>query len=237
MYDIAFGSGVIVLYFLITASTALILRKSVHIRDEIFRKGLHFILLGSLLVWVLSFSVWWHAALTSVCFALVLYPVLCLTERIKGFSAFVTERKSGELKLSLLIVFAMFSVVVSVCWGWLNDKMLVLASIYAWGFGDAAAALVGKRFGKHAITGKHIEGRKSAEGSFAMFITSLICVGVILLIRGSLPWYGYVVIPVLTAAGTAAVELFSLKGTDTVTCPLTAMAIILPSVYLIGGTI
>lgn len=229
------GFGAILIYFMIAASVALLLRKFVHIPDEVFRKGLHCILLGSLLVCVLAFSTWWHAALSAIGFALIVYPILCLTERIKGFSAFVTERKSGELKQSLLIVFFMFAVVISICWGWLGDKLLVLAGVYAWGFGDAAAALIGKRFGKHALTGRHIEGRKSLEGSLAMFITSFVCVSVILLFRGKLPWYGYILIPAATAAGATVVELFSLNGIDTITCPLSAMAMMLPLIYWIGG--
>lgn len=237
MQDILNGLGVVLLYFVIVASAAVLLRRFTRIDNEVFRKILHCILLGSLLVWVVAFSTWWHAALTAVVFALAVYPLLCLAERIDGFSAFVTERNPGELKHSLLIVFVMFAVVICVCWGWLNDKLLMLAAVFAWGFGDAAAALVGKRFGRHALTGRHIEGRKSVEGSLAMFVTSFICVGAILLFRGGLPWYGYILIPAATAAGATLAELFSLKGMDTITCPLTAAAILLPLVYLIGGGI
>lgn len=237
MDAMAHGFGNVLVYFAIAAAVALLLRRFVHIKDEVFRKGLHCILLGSLLVLVFSFSVWWQAALTALGFAAAVYPILCLAERVKGFSAFVTERTNGELKRSLLIVFFMFAVEISVCWGWLGDKLLVLACIYAWGFGDAAAALVGKRFGKHALTGAHIEGRKSAEGSLSMFAVSFLCVGAILALRGGLPLYGYILIPFLTAASATAVELFSLHGMDTITCPLAATAVLLPLVYWIGGAI
>ncbi|MDO5110990.1 MAG: phosphatidate cytidylyltransferase [Clostridia bacterium] len=237
MREIWIGMGAVLLYFLVAASGALLLRKYVYIEDEVFRKSLHFILLGSLLVWVLAFSTWWHAALTAVVFALAVYPFLHLAERIEGYSQFVTERKSGELKSSLLIVFGMFAVVVCVCWGWFGDKLLVLAAVYAWGFGDAAAALVGKRFGRHALTGKHIEGRKSVEGSLAMFAVSFLCIIAILLLRGGLPWYSFVLIAAVTAAVTALVELYSLNGMDTITCPFAATAVMLPLLYLLGGGI
>lgn len=237
MDGIFHGITAFLLYFIIAASVALLLRRFVHIKDEVFRKGLHCILLGSLLVLVFSFSVWWQAVLSAVGFAVAVYPILWLLERVKGFSAFVTERTGGELKRSLLIVFLMFAVELSVCWGWLGDKLLVLACIYAWGFGDAAAALIGKRFGRHALTGGHIEGRKSVEGSLAMFAVSFICVGVILALRGGLPLYGYILIPALTAIGVSVVELFSLHGMDTITCPLAATAVLLPMLHLIGGGI
>ena len=235
MHELLTGLGIILLYFLVAASAALLLRKLVRIPDELFRKGLHCILLGSLLVWVLAFHTWWYAALSALGFAAAVYPLLCLEERIPGFSAFVTERKRGELKTSLLLVFSMFAAVLCVCWGWLGDRLLVLAGVYAWGFGDAAAALVGKRFGRHALTGKHIEGRKSVEGSVAMFTTSFLSVVVILLFRGGLAWYGYFLIPAVTASVAALVELYSLHGTDTVTCPLAATAVLLPLVYWMGG--
>lgn len=235
MNDIVRGFGVVIIYFVIAASFALLVRRFTRVNDEVFRKGLHCILLGSLLVWVLMFTTWWHAALTALIFAAAVYPILCLAERIKGFSEFITERNHGELKRSLLIVFFMFAVVICVCWGWLGDKLLVLASVYAWGFGDAAAALLGKRFGRHTLAGKHIEGHKSVEGSLAMFVVSFICVCTILLLRGGLPVYGYIVISMVTAAASATVELFSLNGTDTLTCPLAAMATMLPLVYWLGG--
>lgn len=237
MDGILFGIAAFLLYFVVAASAALLLRRFVHIKDEVFRKGLHCILLGSLLVLVFSFSVWWQAALTALGFAAAVYPILRVLERINGFSAFVTERTRGELKRSLLIVFFMFAVEIGVCWGWLGDRLLVLAGVYAWGFGDAAAALVGKRFGRHALMGGHIQGRKSVEGSLAMFAVSLFCVGVILTLRGGLPLYGYILIPILTAFVVSIVELFSLHGTDTITCPFAATAVLLPLLYWIGGGI
>lgn len=40
-------------------------------------------------------------------------------------------------------------------WGWLGEKYLIIASVLAWGLGNAAA-LIGKRFGHY-----YIEGRRS----------------------------------------------------------------------------
>lgn len=235
MTELFSGTRSVLLYFLLAASTALLLRRLVRIPDEIFRKLLHCILLGSLLVWVLAFETWWMAALTAAIFTVAVYPILFLAERIQGYSQFVTERKSGELKSSLVLVFAMFILVLTVCWGWLGDKYVTLAALYAWGFGDAAAALVGKRFGKHPLTGRHIEGRKSVEGSLAMFLVSFLCVTVILMARGGLTAPVCLVIAGATAAVSTAAELFSLQGRDTITCPLAAMAVLLPLLHFLGG--
>lgn len=235
MQGILHGVLALLIYFVAAASIALACRVLFTIPDELFRKILHCILLGSLLVFVFCFGVWWHAALISVAFAVVVYPILAWFERFKGFSELTTERKKGELKQSLLLVFGMFAVVMLICWGWLGDRHLVLASIYAWGFGDAAAALVGKKWGKRKIRFGHADGKKSVEGSAAMFITSLISVAVILLCRGGLNIAGYIIVPIITAFAAALAELCSKNGNDTVICPLAAMVVLLPMVHLFGG--
>lgn len=229
------GLGLIVVYFVIAASSALVLRKLTAVPDEVFRKLLHMILLVSLGVWTKVFDTWWLAALTAVAFALAVYPLLSLGEKLKGYSKLLTERKGGEIKHSLLVVFGMYAAVVLVCWGWLGDKLLVLASIFAWGFGDAAAALIGKRYGKHPLMWKKIDGRKSAEGTLAMFTVSFCAVLAVLIVRGALPWYGCVVTALVTGAVSAAVELYTPGGMDTITCPLAAMTVLLPLVALFGG--
>ena len=235
MQGFLYGVCGVLLYFILAASTALGCRVLIRIPDELFRKILHCILLGSLMVFVFCFDLWWHAAVTAVAFALVVYPILACLERIKGFSRLTTERKKGELKESLLLVFGMFAVVIGICWGWLGDRYLVLASVYAWGFGDAAAALVGKKWGRHKVCFGHADSHKSIEGSSAMFLVSLVSVAVILACRGGLSAAGYVVVPLVTAFVSAVAELYSKDGHDTVICPLSAMVALLPLVHLFGG--
>lgn len=229
------GALMLLVYFVLAASAALICRIVIRIPDEVFRKILHCILLGSLIVFVFCFDQWWHGAVGAVIFAVIVYPILACLERFKAYSKLTTERKQGELKESLLLVFGMFALVIAVCWGWLGDRYLVLASIYAWGFGDAAAALVGKTWGRHKIRLRHADMHKSVEGSAAMFVVSLLSVAVILICRGHLNAAGYVVIPVVTAAVSTLAELCSKDGRDTVICPLSAMAVLLPLIYLFGG--
>lgn len=50
------GAGMLVLYFAVLATIAIVCRACIRIPDEIFRKILHCILLGSLLVFVLAFD-------------------------------------------------------------------------------------------------------------------------------------------------------------------------------------
>ncbi len=236
MTELLHGAAVIVLYFLICATSALVAHALLPIPSEVFRKILHLILLGSLAVWVLVFSSWWLSALSAVIFALAVYPLLSLAEHLKGYSALLTERKGGEIKQSLLVVFTMYALVAAVCWGWLDDKLLALASIYAWGLGDAAAALIGKRFGKHRFKAAAIS-RKSWEGTLAMFAVSFVTVWALLQLRGGLSPVGCILSAAGTAAVSAAVELYTPNGMDTITCPLAAMAALLLLIALFGGAL
>jgi len=229
------GFGILCIYYFVCASSALLLRLTVRVPREVFRKLLHTILLCSLIVWVNVFDTWWIASLAALVLVAIIYPVLALAERLSFYSELLTERKSGEVKHSLILVFSMFAVLNAICWGWLGERWLVLACICAWGFGDAAAALVGKKFGKHYLEGRHIEGRKSVEGSAAMFTVSLISVFIVLMLNTNLEWYINLLISALTAAASAVVELYTRKGLDTVTCPFAAAAVILPLIYFWGA--
>ena len=178
-------------YIIICALGALLLRRSVRPPKELFRKILHLILVGAVIVWYYAFPTWRQAVAAAGLFVFMAYPFLLIAERIPGYGELLVERKPGEIKRSLLSVFGMLIVLAVICWGLLGEKYLVIASVLAWGLGDAAAALVGKRFGAHYIEGKRIEGRKTLEGTLAMFVVSFLSVLIVLLIKGAVVWYGY----------------------------------------------
>jgi phytol kinase len=235
MIDFFKGFGILCGYFFISASAALLLRRFVRPPSEVFRKLLHIILLCSLFVWIYVFQTWWIASLAALVFTLIVYPLLSLAENWDHYSELLTERRSGEIKQSLVLVFSMFVALNSICWGWFGERWLVIACICAWGFGDAAAALIGKKYGKHYLEGKFIEGRKSVEGTLAMFTVSFIAVLIILLVKGNIAWYASLTIAILTAAASSIVELFTRNGMDTITCPFAAAAVLLPLLYLWGA--
>ena len=70
-----------------------------------------------------------------------------------------------------------------------------------------------------------------------MFSTSVLTVAVTLLFRGGLIWTGYLVIPIIVGAVCALIELYSKNGVDTITCPLSALAVMLPLLYAFGGLV
>ena len=235
MAELMEGTRSILTYFALAATIAFVCRLLIRIPDELFRKILHMILLGSLPVFLFGFGAWWMAALEALGFAALVYPLLAYLDRFPFFEKLTTERKHGELQQSVLLVFSMFAVVMAICWGWLNDRYLAMASIFAWGFGDAAAALIGKQFGKHKIRWKYTDEKKSFEGSGSMLLTSFITVVSVLSLRGGFSLPIVLLIALLVALVSTLAELYSKNGNDTIICPLCAMAALLPLMAVFGG--
>jgi len=234
MQAFLYGSGTTVLYILIAAGIMMLARWRFTIPDELFRKILHFILLGAYIPLLFAFEAWWMAAAFALLLIVILLPVLSAAERLPMFSAFVNERKKGELKNSMVLAVGMMACSVTICWGCFGDRYLVLASIYAWGIGDAMAALTGKRFGRHKIRWRLADPRKSVEGSAAMFLCALVSVAAVLLRRGGVGAAACLVIALLAAAVCTVTEMCAKGGYDTILCPLAAMAVIIPLVSLWG---
>ena len=235
MNELLLSSAKLILFLVLAASVAFTCRFFFTIPDEVFRKSLHMLFQAAYIPFAFAFSVWWHSVLVLLVLGIAVYPILVFFERFKCYTAMTTQRREGEFKQSLLLAFSMLIVVILVCWGWLGDRYLVLASMYAWGIGDAFAALVGKKFGRHKIRLKYADHRKSVEGSLAMFVTSAIAVCVVLLLRGGLHPAGYAVIPAAAAGVATLVEMHTKGGYDTITCPSAAMLVILPLTAVFGG--
>ena len=229
------GAGIVLLYFLIAATTMIILRRLLRIPDELFRKLLHYVLQASYLLFVGAFDAWWMSALLGLLIVALVYPILQWAGRFPGFSRFVNERKKGEFKSSLVLAFVMLAVCITVCWGLLGDKYFGVACMYAWGIGDGAAALVGKRFGKHKLKLPFVDPHKSVEGSLAMFVSSAAAVLLVMLFHGHASPLACVIVPLAGAGAAAIVEMMTPNGMDTVTCPVAAMLVMIPLMSLLGG--
>lgn len=235
MHELLHGARIVALYIIPVAAIMLTARKFLKIPDELFRKILHFILLGAYFPFLFAFQTWWISAGFAAGLIVIIYPILALAGRIPAYSAFVNERRKGELNSSMVLALLTVVLSISICWGIFGEKLLTLACVYAWGVGDAFAALIGKRFGKHKIKLPFADHRKSWEGSGAMFVCSVLSVLTVLLVRGSLEFGACLLIALLAAAVTTYVELITKGGLDTVTCPVAAMAMILPLIKILGG--
>ncbi|MCR5557617.1 MAG: phosphatidate cytidylyltransferase [Butyrivibrio sp.] len=197
---------------------------------EVFRKSLHMIGVAGVIVWFYTLDDWRQSITVTLAITVVIYPMLYLGSRIPGMTEFFNARKKGEYAKSFAALFLTYIMVAAVCWGYFNQRILGVASFMAWGPGDAAAALVGKRYGKHKI------GRKKAktlEGSTAMFVLSLFNVLFVLYLSGLFSIPALILVSLITAIVTTITELKVLGGYDTLFCPLAAMTVLCISYMII----
>ena len=68
-----------------------------------------------------------------------------------------------------------------------------------------------------------------------MFVSSAVAVFIVLMIRGDLSIPATLLISAVSAFVCMLVELCSKGGLDTVFCPVSAMAVIIPLVMVFGG--
>ena len=193
----------------------------------IFRKLLHFIAFTSVSLMILAAGSWQAAALTSVLIAVALYPVLALLERATWYEKLLVQKTPGEIKRSLLLLFFMFAVLISVAWGLFDQPHLAAAAIIMWGTGDAAAALIGVPFGRHKVRSRFTDGKKSWEGSIAMLTVSFLSGLIILLFAQKLALPQALLLAVVGALLGTVAELFSPSEYDTVTVPVVIVSVLL----------
>ncbi len=226
-------------YYLISAASVFVLRLFVQIPKELFRKILHIICVMSVFVLLWTNSEWYIAEFVVLIFTLILYPVLTFAEQIPAFGNLLSERRTGEIKSSLIIVHIMFALLTLIFWGLLGEnwKFVIIASVSAWGFGDAAAALIGKRFGRRKIEHKLTDGKKTWEGTFSMFIVSGTAICVSLLLFSGNTWYLSLILGLLAAPLCAFVELISQRGMDTITVPISTAFYIFALLMLMGNVV
>ncbi len=222
--DVITVLGLLAASFVVAASLALLVKFLLKPPRELMRKLLHIICVMSFVVLLRASPSWGAAVISALVFALVVYPALVLCERTRWYQRVLPQRGNGEFKRSLLVAYGMFALLTAVFWGWLGEgwKFVVVVAILAWGYGDAAAALVGKAFGKKRIEHPLVEGQKTVEGTLAMFAVSLVAIFITMMAYTVQPWYLCLALALLVAPVCALVELFTRRGMDTVTVPLAA---------------
>lgn len=208
IFVITFASALILIFFLLPVPKAL------------FRKMLHTIAFTSSVVIIYNTQYWISAVIILVAFALVVYPILKTAESWNYYSSLFVEKAPGEIRKSLLLLFLSQAFIVFFAWGICNKSWIAVTATLTWGISDAAAALVGKKFGKTVIPWRVSDGKKTWAGTnadvFASFLTSFAC----LYLLSSLSLLGVFVYSSLLAIVSAIVEMASKKGMDTITVPL-----------------
>jgi len=214
--------GIYLGYIILCASLMIVIRFTTKVPDYIFRKLLHLVAFTSILPLVLSTDIWWIAAAVEVFFLIIVIIALRFFESFSFYKGLFVEKEKHEVIISFISLFSLMTLMVAVFWGCFGDeyKFIAIGAIMAWGPGDGVAAIVGKRYGKHKLRGKMIEGTKSAEGCIGMAVTSFVCLLPVLLLMSSLPWYVSLGLSLIVAPAASLTELFTKKGWDTVTVPI-----------------
>lgn len=192
----------------------------------IFRKLLHMVAFTSLVEMTLEAGEWYIASLTALLFAALLFPVLHALENYEWYKALFVEKKRGEVKKSLVLLFGMYALLISACWGLIGKRYIAVTSVLMWGVGDAAAAIFGRTFGRHKTTIKHADKAKTWEGTCAMLVFSFLAGVTAMLLSGVVEWQRIVFYPLVAAPAAAYTELVSKNGDDTVTVPLVTAVVI-----------
>lgn len=216
-------------YIAVLAAVLIAVRFTVKVPDYIFRKLLHLVAFTSILPLVFGTRVWWIAVLVELLFILVILVVLHAAEALPFYKMLLVEKEPHEVITSFTMLFGLMAALMAVCWGAFGPqhKCIAVAAIMAWGPGDAAAAIVGKNWGRHKLSGPHIEGVKSVEGTVAMGVCSFVCTLLTLGLLSGLSVGICVLLALVIAPVAAAVELYTKHGLDTVTVPIVSAAILL----------
>jgi phytol kinase len=235
------GAGFLLLYYLITCFIIPTLLKGwFGAPNELARKFQHVAYALSVFILLEMFSSWYIAIAAAFLLVLVAYPVLMVLEKSSFYKKCLTDRtpQGGELRKSMLYVQLSFAILIFFVWGLHGAKWqyVVAVAVMAWGFGDAAAALVGKACGRHRIIHSLVEGAKTLEGTGAMIVFATLASFITLLFYVDLSWYLSLLISAIVGSACGVVELFSRRGLDTLTVPLTAAALTMPLVYVFSLT-
>ncbi len=229
------GLGLYFGFILVIGLPVILLKVFCNLPFEVTCKLYHLVITLSIFPLVRFFSTWYMAVLAAFLLALIAYPALVRIECSSFYRRIAVERDCGEFKRSLIIVQMSMALLIFVFWGLLGDawKYVAVVAVMAWGLGDAAAGLVGKAIGRRRILHPRIEGKKTYEGTLAMFLTASLAVFFTLMLEGGLSWQVSLTVALLVAPVSATVELFSNKGMDTLTVPISTGFAVLSFMSLI----
>ncbi|MCY7332401.1 MAG: SEC59/DGK1/VTE5 family protein [Pseudanabaena sp. CAN_BIN31] len=159
---------------------------------------------------------WWLHIPTWICISAgVIFSAIALASHNINILSMLND--VGRKTYGVFYYALSITILVTVLWEHHPQYAVIGVMVMSWG--DGMAALIGKRFGKHTFI--HLGNKRSLEGSFAMFVTSLIVIISILGIANGFRLKDIgIAIPI--AAIAALLEAFSPGGTDNLSVPLSS---------------
>lgn len=224
-------------YYVVFAGVIpLFLKHGLSLPSEWLRKMHHIAFTMSIFVYLNLFSVWYEAVIAIFILMVLFFVALSIVEPFSLYKKTFPERKAGDFKRQLIAAQFSLAALLFVFWGLLGPDWIYVAVVAAmvWGFGDAAAALVGKSIGRRKIHHRWVEGSKTLEGTMSMLVVAAFAIFFTILIYAGKPWYTGLTVALVVAPVSAGVELVSKNGSDTLTVPLTAAILTLALMTLLS---
>ncbi len=183
--------------------------------EEASRKFIHIMLSNWWLISMYFFENAFWASLVPLSFVIINY----ISYKRNLISVMEREKQDGlgtvYYALSLLIL----SIIT---YGITKRPEIGLCSTLIMGYGDGLAGVIGKKI--KSIEYKIGNTKKTLAGSLTMFIISFIIIAIFSSVTGVNLW---LIKSIITAIMLTVIEAVSIKGTDNITIPISACAILL----------
>ncbi len=221
-----YGFIFLLLYYIIAAGIISLFDYLTDYRREWIRKSYHIIYSFSLLLILYIFSDWYIAVLVLVGISLAAVIILNLSVKlVPGLKQLSISRKSSikEVIRQMIYLHSTFVVLILI-FQYLGEQYIfhAVVGVMVWGFGDSAAALVGKFIGKREYDDIIFPSGKTLEGSLGFMGASYFPAFLVLIFLGGYNLIQAFITAALIVAFASLVEALSRKGLDTITIPLFA---------------
>ena len=221
MAEVAINTLIMILCYIYILTIIFIsgkIDKLLNISQKTARKFLH-IMIGNLPFIIPFFTLAIFPTFVAAPFIIVTFlatpysPLKSISKRLKGLSELTEEGHQWGL-----VFYAISYTVLAFLFP--QKTHVIAAGILPMAYGDAAASIIGEKYGRHKYK---LVAKKSLEGSIAMFLVSLASLGLGLVFFSWFYGFSFLskIAAVFSAVTVAAfVEGFSPMGFDNLTVPL-----------------
>ena len=184
-------------------------RRLAKLPPDVTRKVIHV----GVAAWALPTALWFRSPWWAAATPLVFVGLNALSYKLRLMESIEEEGRGSPGTIYFPLSFA---ALILLLWP-LGGRAAMVAGLYAMGFGDAAASVLGRRYGRR----RYRLGRvvKSWEGTAVMFLFSFVA---ILLGVWPILWRAAWIPALGAAAVAAAAEAPAGKGLDNITVPFAA---------------